>query len=129
MKRHPCTLLAIVCATGVAHAGGVDRTHRVQTGKASFYGHKEAGRKTASGKPLVPSHMTAASPTLPLGTKAKVVNQDTGKSVQVTITDRGPYAKGRVLDVTPKAAETLGMTEDGVAPVTVKPISEPPPPS
>ena len=69
--------------------------------------------------------MTAASPTLPLGTKAKVVNTESGKSAHVTITDRGPYAKGRVIDVTPKAAEQLGMKKKGVAPVEVKPVSKP----
>ncbi len=97
----------------------------VQKGVASFYSPKAAGKPTASGRPLVLNHMTAASPTLPLGTKAKVVNTESGKSAHVTITDRGPYAKGRVIDVTPKAAEQLGMKKKGVAPVEVKPVSKP----
>ncbi len=102
-----------------------DRSGRVQKGVASFYSHKAAGKTMASGDPLALNRMTAASPTLPLGTKAKVVNTETGKSAHVTVTDRGPYAKGRVIDVTPKAAEQLGMKEKGVAPVVVKPVSEP----
>jgi len=69
--------------------------------------------------------MTAASPSLPLGTKAKVTNARNGKSVQVTVTDRGPYAKNRILDVSPMAARRLGMKTKGVAPVTVKPVHLP----
>jgi rare lipoprotein A len=99
-----------------------------QKGVASFYDAKDAGKTTASGKPLAVNRMTAASPTLPLGSKAKVVNTKTGRSAQVTITDRGPYAKGRVLDVTPKVAERLGIEKKkGVAPVVVKPVSKPAP--
>lgn len=117
-------LIAIVTAPA-AHA--VDRSGKAQTGVASYYGTHQAGKTTASGKPLKPHHMTAASRTLPLGTKAKVVNRDNGKSAEVTVTDRGPYAKGRVIDVSPKAAEQLGMKDDGVAPVKVKPVALPPP--
>jgi rare lipoprotein A len=102
-----------------------DRSGRVQKGVASFYSHKAAGKMMASRDPLALNRMTAASPTLPLGTKAKVVNTETGKSAHVTVTDRGPYAKGRVMDVTPRAAEQLGMKKKGVAPVVVKPVSEP----
>lgn len=96
---------------------------KTQKGEASFYGPDNAGDTTASGEKLDPRKLTAASRTLPLGAKAKVTNTDTGKSVTVTINDRGPYAAGRVIDVTEKAAEHLGMTEDGVAPVKVRPLS------
>jgi rare lipoprotein A len=96
-----------------------------QKGEASFYGPGLAGEKTASGEKLNPAKLTAASPTLPLGAKAKVVNTETGKSVTVTINDRGPFARGRVIDVSRKAAEHLGMAEDGVAPVKVQPIGAP----
>ncbi len=108
-----------------AHPGHSGKT---QTGVASFYDRKAAGKPTASGDPLKLNHMTAASPTLPLGTRAKVLNTETGKSAHVTITDRGPYAKGRVIDVTPKAAEQLGMKHKGIARVKVKPVSKPPSP-
>ena len=76
---------------------------------------------------MKPDAMTAASRTLPMGTKAEVVNKDTGKAVTVTINDRGPYAQNRIVDVTPKAADALGMTKQGVARVEVKPLQEPPP--
>jgi len=123
------SLIPIVAATA-AVAGGqpVDRSGKTQTGVASYYGAHHAGKTTASGAPMTPGSLTAASPNLPLGAKAKVTNRDTGKSVQVTVTDRGPYAKGRILDVSTKAAEALGMKEDGVAPVTVDPVEPAPRP-
>lgn len=102
-----------------------DRSGRTRTGAASYYSGRLAGKSTASGAPLRLGAMTAASPTLPLGTEAKVTNRATGRSVRVTVTDRGPFAKGRTLDVTPAAANRLGMKKDGVAPVEVKPIKLP----
>jgi rare lipoprotein A len=122
-------LIAITAApAAAARDRAVDRSGKTQTGVASYYGPHHAGKTTASGKPMRPNHLTAASPSLPLGTKAKVTNRETGKSVRVTVTDRGPYAKGRILDVSSKAAETLGMKDDGVAPVKVKPLAPPPRP-
>lgn len=96
-----------------------------QQGVASYYGKHFAHKKTASGVPFDPSKKTAASKTLPLGTKAKVVNKRNGKSTQVVVTDRGPYVKDRIIDVTPKAAEDLGMKKDGVTEVEVKPVDVP----
>jgi len=124
-------VIAMACAAGLAVSGPAlahprhHRAHRhvhAQTGVASYYGTHMAGRKTASGKRFSPAKLTAASKTLPLGTKAKVINRETGKSVKVTITDRGPFKGGRILDVSPKAAQTLGMKDDGVAKVKVKPL-------
>jgi rare lipoprotein A len=92
---------------------------------ASYYGPQFAGQPTASGAPHKPNALTAASRTLPLGTTAKVTNTETGRSVAVKVDDRGPYAKGRILDVSPKAARHLGMKRDGVAPVKVQPLRVP----
>jgi rare lipoprotein A len=94
---------------------------------ASYYGPEFAGKTTASGAPHDPHAMTAASRTLPLGTTAKVTSQETGKSVAVEVNDRGPYAKRRIIDLSPKAAKRLGMKHDGVAAVTVQPLNVPPP--
>jgi len=94
-------------------------------GKASYYGKHFAHKKTASGEPLDPNKKTAASKTLPIGTKAKVINKENGKSTEVVVTDRGPYVKDRIIDVTPKAAEELDMKKEGVTPVEVKPIEVP----
>ncbi|MDP3658920.1 septal ring lytic transglycosylase RlpA family protein [Phenylobacterium sp.] len=112
-------------ATTLAQAEEAARPPKSETGEASFYGEQSAGETTASGAPFDPTKLTAASPTLPFGTKAKVTNQATGQSVNVTITDRGPFAKDRIIDVSPKAAEHLGMKEDGVAQVKIQPLSVP----
>jgi len=96
-----------------------------QRGVASYYGKHFAHKKTASGQPLDPGKKTAASKTLPLGTKAEVVNKENGKSTEVVVTDRGPYVKDRIIDVTPKAAEELGMKKEGVTEVEVKPVDVP----
>jgi rare lipoprotein A len=100
-----------------------------QTGIASYYGREFAGKTTASGEPHDPNAMTAASRSLPLGITARVTNHETGKSVSVEVNDRGPYAKHRIIDVSPKAAKHLGMKHEGVAPVTVQPLNVPPPDS
>jgi rare lipoprotein A len=104
----------------------VDRSGKQRSGKASYYGSAFAGKKMANGKPMDPRSSGAASKTLPLGTRAKVTNTETGKSAEVVIKDRGPYVPGRIIDVTPATAEKLDMKEDGVAPVVVKPIEVPP---
>lgn len=91
-----------------------------QTGEASWYGKRHHGRKTANGERFDQHGLTAAHPTLPLGTKAKVTNLETGKSAEVTINDRGPYAKGRDIDVSKAAAEKIGVGKDGAAPVKIE---------
>jgi len=104
----------------------LDKSGKTQRGMASYYGPHHAGKRTASGKPMRPSSLTAASPNLPLGTKAKVTNRHTGKSVNVTVNDRGPYAKGRIIDLSARAAEVLDMKQAGVVPVEVEPVEFPP---
>jgi len=75
----------------------------------------------ASKKRFNPHALTAAHPTLPLGTNAKVTNLETGKAVHVRITDRGPYAKGRDIDLSPRAAQAIGLTRyEGEAPVKIE---------
>ena len=103
----------------------IDHSGRKQKGKASFYGHEFAGKKMANGKPFNPKASIAASKSLPLGTVAKVTNVENGKSATVRVEDRGPYVDGRVVDVTPRVASRLGMTEQGVAPVVVAPVAVP----
>lgn len=104
----------------------VDHSGRAQVGKASYYARSLTGAQTASGKTVKATKLTAASKTLPLGTKAKVTNLDTGKSVKITVTDRGPYKGHRILDVSREAATKLGMKHVGVATVRVQPIAVPP---
>jgi rare lipoprotein A len=83
-------------------------------GVASFYWQ---GTKTASGEKFNPGELTAAHPTLPFGTKLRVTNTHTGRSVTVRVNDRGPYVPGRVVDVSYSAAQELGMINQGVAKV------------
>ncbi len=144
-----CAILAVVlcCSAGSAAAstadpgaaGGdtpaaratvsapvLDRTGRKRVGKASFYARRFSGKKMADGTPMQPHSNNAASKTLPLGTTAKVTNLDTGQSAVVTIKDRGPYVKGRILDVSPSTAQRIGLDKDaGTAKVEVAPIAVP----
>jgi len=91
-----------------------------QTGEASSYGQEFQGKTTAAGEKFDKNDLTAAHPTLPMGTKAKVTNLKTGKSVDVRINDRGPYVKGRDIDVSQGAAKKLDMTKSGTAPVKIE---------
>jgi rare lipoprotein A len=90
-----------------------------RTGKASYYGNKFNGRKTASGAKFRNSKLTAAHKTLPFGTKVKVTNLKNGKSVRVKINDRGPFVAGRIIDLSRKAARKIGMVEEGVGTVKI----------
>jgi rare lipoprotein A len=107
---------------------GLDRSGGKQVGKASFYADKFAGRKMADGTRMNPRDDNAASKTLPLGTTARVKNLETGRSAVVTIQDRGPYVKGRIVDLSPATAREIGLSrEDGLAQVEVTPLSIPEP--
>jgi rare lipoprotein A len=86
-----------------------------ETGTASVYGYE--GEKTASGERANPRALTAAHRTLPFGTAVKVTNKHNGRTVVVRINDRGPFKRGRIIDLTPAAAHRLGF--DGLAPVIV----------
>ena len=90
-----------------------------ETGKGSYYADKFDGRPTASGEKFDQDKMTAAHRTLPFGTQVKVTNQANGRSVTVTVNDRGPFAAGRIIDVSKKAANKLGMVDAGVANVKI----------
>lgn len=89
-------------------------------GLASWYGERFHGRATASGAPFDMYAYTAAHKTLPFGTKVRVRHTETRKSVVVTITDRGPFTEGRVIDLSYAAAKDLGMIEAGILPVELK---------
>jgi rare lipoprotein A len=106
----------------------VDHSGRKQRGVASFYGARSAGRRMADGRPFNPHSLAAASKSLPLGTIATVTNLENGRSIRVSVVDRGPYIDGRVVDLTPQAAAQIGITEKkGIAQVEVSPIAVPQP--
>jgi rare lipoprotein A len=105
-----------------------DLTGSTRLGKASFYAPSFYRRKMADGSLMDPHGANAASRTLPLGTTARVTNLATGQSAIVQIEDRGPYVKGRQVDLSPTTARDIGITRHiGVAPVKVAPITVPQP--
>jgi len=93
---------------------------QTQKGEASYYADKFEGRPTASGEKYRHSKLTAAHKTLPFGTMIKVTNMGNNKSVTVKVNDRGPYAKGRIVDLSKSAAQALGFVNQGLANVTIK---------
>ncbi|MFZ2313776.1 MAG: septal ring lytic transglycosylase RlpA family protein [Methylobacter sp.] len=101
---------------------GSDATQPVhkEVGEASWYGSGFQGQETASGETFDQKEMTAAHPTLPIGTKAKVTNLENNKKVEVRINDRGPYAEDRVIDLSGAAAKKLDMKEDGTTQVKIE---------
>ena len=101
-----CCTAILVCGSAAAAESGI----------ASVYAY--SGSKTASGERANPTWLTAAHRTLPFGTKVRVTNKRNGHSVVVRINDRGPFVRGRVIDVTPAAARALGFS--GLAPVTLE---------
>lgn len=91
-----------------------------QAGMASYYGTKRDGyawKRTASGQRMDPGRFTAAHRTLPFGTRVRVTNTRNGKSVEVVINDRGPFVRGRIIDLSDTARRAIGM--GGTAPVTL----------
>lgn len=93
------------------------------SGAASYYGGKFHGRTTANGERFDMNAMTAAHRTLPFDTRLRVTNRDNGKTVVVRINDRGPYAHGRVIDLSQGAAAIIGMIEAGVTTVDVEVVA------
>ena len=136
-KILPITLLVfLACCFGAAQGAApkavkahgnhpADNSGKTRTGKASYYSHKFAGKKMANGARMDPNSNNAASKTLPLGTKARVTNMSNGKSAVVVIKDRGPHVKGRIIDLSPATAKTIGAGKQGVVPVKVTPIEAP----
>lgn len=117
-------LLPSCASTGNAKPKTTEKKYTVRSveqGKASWYSiATNRGTKTASGKKLCNVSPTAAHKTLPMGTKVRVINESNGKSEIVTITDRGPYIRGRIIDVTVGVADRLGFRQRGVVPVKVE---------
>jgi rare lipoprotein A (peptidoglycan hydrolase) len=91
-----------------------------QTGQASWYGAQHQGKQTASGTIFDQAQVTAAHPSLPFVSKIKVTNLTNGKSVEVQITDRGPFAENRIIDLSQAAAKALEMIDSGTATVRLE---------
>ena len=95
-----------------------------QVGTASWYGQWHHGRETASGTIFDMYRLTAAHRTLPLGSRVQVTALDSGRSVEVTITDRGPYVRGRIIDLSYAAADRLAAVDRGLIPVRLRVMPE-----
>jgi rare lipoprotein A len=106
-------ILAVIVAAAPAAASA-------ETGLAAVYSHRLDGHKTASGKTYKPSGMTVAHKSLAFGTKIKITNKLNGKTAEATVTDRGPVQAGRVLDVSPAVAHSLGMKRGAMTEVDVQ---------
>ena len=91
-----------------------------EVGMASWYGAELQDSATASGEPFNPQAMTAAHPSLPFGTIVRVTSVETGQTVKVKVNDRGPFAQGRVIDLSVSAAEKIGLTQDSEAKVRIE---------
>ena len=106
---------------GVRYVPREDPDYNV-VGMASWYGRPFHGRRTASGQIYNMNALTAAHPTLPIGTQVRVTNLANRRSVVLTVNDRGPFAKGRIIDVSRRAAERLGFRRAGTTRVRVEVI-------
>ena len=115
----PILALALVLAASAAYACPLPTTTR-----ASYYGPGFHGRRTASGRVFDQSDLTAAHRSWQFGTKVRVTNLRNGRNVVVTITDRGPYVRGRGLDLSVGAARVIGATGAGVVSVRLDPLCE-----
>lgn len=117
---------------GAAASGGRDRPARGapraapprEVGIASFYAHRFHGRTTASGARYDMHALTCAHPTAAFGTRLRVTELDSGRSVIVTVNDRGPFVRGRIVDLSLAAAKKLGIVERGLARVRVERLRE-----
>lgn len=123
----PLFVLLLVTGIGCAPTNpGIGQRGYTEEGKASYYSNKLHGRKMANGDKYSRHKLTAAHRTLPFGTKVKVTNLETNKSVKVKITDRGPFVKGRVVDLSEAAAKRLDYISAGIVPVRVKVVKPAP---
>lgn len=121
-------VLALVFVVGAVGCGGSQKSSTtgkayppgVQEGKASWYGGSHHGGPTASGERFNKHAMTAAHRTFKMNTRVRVTNKRNGRSVEVRINDRGPYGRGRIIDLSEAAAKRLDMIDAGVVPVRIE---------
>lgn len=120
-------LIVIALITGLAQACAQSKSRGAktqQTGKASFYSKRATGARTSNGERLHHDSLTCAHKTHPFGTLLKVPNPSNGKEVVVRVTDRGPFKRGRIIDLSWGAAKELGMLSQGVAMVKVEVVEK-----
>ena len=113
----------IISCSGVSSKGGVSSVPSAPgSGKASWYGNQFNGRPTASGEIFSERELTAAHPTLPFGSIVEVTNTENNKKIRVRINDRGPFTKGRIIDLSKEAFSKIADTNKGIIDVNIKVI-------
>jgi len=116
-------LLVLVGCSSTPRSGGSVSSGHSESGMASYYGNEFIGRKTANGERFDQGKLTAAHRTLPFGTRVKVTNKQNGKSVVVRVNDRGPFAKGRIIDLSSSAFKSIAYLGVGVIPVHIQVVN------
>jgi rare lipoprotein A len=111
------------CASRRSYQSQPDLLGYSESGKASYYSMKFQNKKTASGERFNNYKMTAAHKSLPFGTKVLVTNVHNGKTVKVTINDRGPFVKGRIIDLTQAAFSKIETIDKGITKVKIKVVN------
>ncbi|WP_283182952.1 MULTISPECIES: septal ring lytic transglycosylase RlpA family protein [unclassified Pseudomonas] len=124
MKRLLSAFALFSLLAGCASTDAIDPHGYNKTGVASYYGAKHHGKRTASGERFNKNSLTAAHRQLPFGTRVKITNLNNDRSCVVRINDRGPYSRGRLIDVSREAAEQLGMLRSGTAKVRVQALDD-----
>ena len=119
MRQHLISFCLLSLLTGCA-SHEIDPHGYDETGRASYYGARHHGKRTASGEAFNQNALTAAHRQLPFGTRVKITNLNNDKAVIVRINDRGPHSRGRLIDVSRGAAAQLGMLRSGVARVRIQ---------
>ncbi|MES2820695.1 MAG: septal ring lytic transglycosylase RlpA family protein [Pseudomonadota bacterium] len=117
-------LILSLALLGGCASQGVDPVGYRAEGKASWYGARHQGKRTASGERFDLNALTAAHRTLPFGTQVQVTHLQNGKTVVVRINDRGPHTRDRLIDLSQQAADRLGMRQAGVAAVRVEQLAD-----
>ena len=120
LSGHFRSIFVISLLPALLSACGASKSAFTESGQGSYYADKFNGRATTSGEPYRPGRLTAAHNTLPFGTRIKVTNTRNGHSVKVVVNDRGPHVKGRIVDVSKRAARKLDLLDAGVVPVRLK---------
>lgn len=113
-------LLVLVGCSSTPKSGGAVASGHSESGMASYYGNEFQSRKTANGERFDQGKLTAAHRTLPFGTRVKVVNKQNGRSVVVRVNDRGPFVKGRIIDLSSSAFKAIASANAGVIPVHIQ---------
>lgn len=118
------TAMRTVATLAIAAVAACAVAQEAQRGKATYYSKRATGRLTSSGERLHHDSLTCAHRTYPFGTRLRVTNIANGRQVTVRVTDRGPFVRGRIIDLSWRAAKELGILTQGVAMVLVEPVNQ-----